>query len=180
MENIITHSQSKKNDKLYNIMLKSIYPFQFNTNSGQDLQESYKLIYNSTLLIKNNTDTFQSVLKWNNDEYIKYLNINLLLCDLIYMLTNVYLRYPYETKLFHNILTEIESLYFTLFNEEELIIKNNQLLQYYNQIKEIDKIYNRLKHVYNAEMDKLLAWDDKFTKKYDEDKKEILSKHLNI
>lgn len=178
MENIITHSQSKKNDKLYNIMLKSIYPFQFTTNLGQDLQESYKLIYNSTLLIKNNKDIFQSILKWNNDEYIKYLKNNLLLCDLIYMLTHVYLRYPYETKLFHNILIEIENLYFTLFNEEELIIKNDLLLQYYNQIKEIDKIYNRLKHVYNTEMDKLLVWDDKFTKKYDKDRNEFLSLYL--
>jgi len=133
------------NTKLINILKNSIYPFQFNKDCGEDLYESYKLISNSFLLIKNNKTVFQSTLGWDNKEYLKYLNINLCLIDLIYMLTHVYLRYTDETKLFHNILAEIESLYFTLFNEEDLIIKNDQLLQYYNQIKQIFKyIINKL------------------------------------
>lgn len=165
--------QNKKNYKLCNIMLNSIYPFQFNKDSGQDLCESYKLIYNSFLLIKNNKNVFQTILEWNNNKYIKCLDINISLCDLIYMLTHVYLKYPNETVLFHQILTEIESLYFTLFNEEDLIIKNDILLQYYNQIREIDKIYNGLKHVYNEEMDKRLVLDDRFTNKYDKDRNSL-------
>lgn len=166
------------NTKLINILKSSIYPFQFNKDCGEDLYKSYRLIYNSTLLIKNNKNIFQSVLGWNEKYYNKLALDNLLICDLIYMLTHVYLKYPDETKLFHNILTEIESLYFTLFNEEELIIKNDLLIQYYNQIKEIVRIYNKLKHVYNAEMDNLLAIDDKFIKEFDKNRKKFLSLYL--
>lgn len=166
------------NTKLINILKNSIYPFQFNKDCGTELLKSYNLIYKCYKDIKNNKIIFQNTLNWDDDQYNKGLLNTLLICDLIYMLTHTYLKYTKETMLFHNILTELESLYFTLFNEEDLIIKNDQLLQYYNQIKQIVRIYNKLKHVYNVEMDKLLVWDDKFTKKYDKDRSEFLSLYL--
>ena len=173
-----TKGVGKKNERLYNIMMDSLYPFKFNIDSGKDLQKSYTLIYKSYIIARKNQFIFQSVLGWNNKEYLNYLNTISTLCDQIYMLTHTYLRYQTETQLFNNILSEVESLYFTLFNDEHLILKSDQINQHYNKIKEISKVYNKLRLVYTIEMDKLLMLDDRFKKKYDLEKKEICALHI--
>lgn len=149
------------NEKLIYIMKNSLYPFQFNIDCGKNLFKTYNLICDCYKILKNNQNNFQTIFKKNNIIYNEFLLYNLTLCDQIFMLTHVYLKYPKETVLFHNILSEIENIYFLFFNDEKSFKDNNQIKLYYENIIEIHSIYYKLRNVYNSEMDYKLTLNDR-------------------
>lgn len=142
-------------------MKNSIYPFQFNTDCGKELFKTYNLMCNCYKILNNNQNNLQTIFEWNNIIYKEFLLYNLTLCDQIFMLTHVYLKYSQETLLFHRILSEIENIYFIFFNDEILFSDDSQINLYYENIIEIHNIYYKLRNVYSSEMDYKLTLNDR-------------------